>query len=280
MKLHHNTNPKQTVLITGSTGGLGKALAVECARRGWNLILTDQPASNLENFARVLKITYHINILTFACDLSDPNGCSLLMAELQKNVANITMLINVAGIDFEGFFLHQSLRDLQTMVRLNVEGPLSLIHEVIKLRDMQTTFRVINVSSMAAFYPMPIKATYAASKRFLLDLSQALNFELKDDNVSVTALCPAGMPTNRQCVQSINAQGWIGYITTMNTGKVAFLTIEAALRGKPLLIPGIVNGFIHLVSYMVPTYLKMKFIAGRWKTARSKRVSLGELVQV
>ncbi len=190
------------------------------------------------------------------------------------------MLINVAGIDFEGLFVHQSLRDLQTMVRLNVEGPLALIHEVIAFRDPQQPFRIINVSSMAAFYPMPVKATYAASKRFLLDLSRALNMELKSQNASVTALCPAGMPTNPHCVQSIHAQGWIGYITTMNTGKVAYETIEGALKGKSVVVPGMVNRLVNLVGLLVPTSLKMKLISERWTSVRSKRVTLGELRQV
>lgn len=280
MKTNDRSNHKQTVLITGAAGGLGKAFAVECARRGWNLILTDQTAGSLENLARVLESLNQIKIMTFASDLADPNGCSQLVTELINNHINVTMLINVAGIDFEGLFMNQALKDLQTMVRLNVEGPLALIHEIIKLRDKQSTFRVVNVSSMAAFYPMPVKATYAASKRFLLDLSQALNVELKGENVSVTALCPAGMPTNPHCVESIHAQGWAGQITTMNTGKVAFMTIEAALKGRPVVIPGMVNNFLQMISRLVPTQIKMKLISERWKAVRAKRITNGELAQI
>lgn len=280
MKTGKDSISKQTVLITGAAGGLGKAFAMECARRGWDLFLTDQPGHSLENLARILESTNHTTVHTFACDLAEPGSYSLLLGELQQKHTTITMLINVAGIDFEGLFIHQTLQDLQTMVRLNVEGPLALMHEVIAFRDPQQPFRIVNVSSMAAFYPMPVKATYAASKRFLLDLSRALNLEYKSQNASVTALCPAGMPTNTQCIQSIHAQGWIGYVTTLDTGRVAYETIKAALKGRSIVVPGMVNRLVNLIGSLVPVSLKMKLIAERWTSVRSKRVSLGEVGQI
>lgn len=280
MKTTLEFKSKQTVLITGAAGGLGKAFAVECARRGWDLWLTDRPVIHLENLSRTLENAYHVSVRTFACDLAVPNGWTLLMNALRESHVGVTMLINVAGVDFEGLFINQSVADLQTMVRLNIESPLALMHEVIKLRDPRTKFRVINVSSMAAFYPMPVKATYAASKRFLLDLSRALNMEFKEENATVTALCPAGMPTNSACIQSINAQGWAGYITTMNTGRVAFVTIEAALSGKAVVVPGTINRMVQAVSSLVPTTVKMSFIARRWTSVRSRRIAQGELSSI
>lgn len=277
MSAHIHLQSEYTVFITGASGGLGKAFAIECARRGWHLILTDRSSDSMENLCRILESTFPISVKSLSCDLSDPDRYPLLMDELRQNQAVINMLINVAGVDFEGLFMNQSLSDLQSMVRLNIEGPLALTHEVIKLRDLQTAFRIINVSSMAAFYPMPVKATYAASKRFLLDLSQALNMELRDENASVTALCPAGMPTNPHTIQSIDAQGWAGQLTTMNTGRVAYITIEAALKGKSVVVPGLVNQLVNLVGSLVPTSVKIKYIARRWMAVRSKRVAIGEL---
>jgi hypothetical protein len=280
MKTTLELKPKQTVLITGAAGGLGKAFAVECARRGWDLWLTDRTDSPLENLKRMFEDAYHVKVHTIGCDLGIPNGWTNLVNVLRESRANISMLINVAGVDFEGLFLSQPVADLQTMVRLNVESPLALMHEVIKLRIPNTKFRVINVSSLAAFYPMPVKATYAASKRFLLDLSRALNMEFQGENAMVTALCPAGMPTNRHCIQSIDAQGWAGYVTTMNTGRVAFVTIEAALKGKTVVVPGMINRIVQAVSTLLPTTVKMKFIARRWISVRISRIAHGELSSI
>ena len=84
---------------------------------------------------------------------------------------------------------------------------------------------------------MPVKAMYAASKQFLLSFSMALREELKPYGVTVTALCPAGMPTTSECIKAIECQGFAGRITTKNVGYVAAKTIDHALKGHAVYIP-------------------------------------------
>ncbi len=268
---------KQTVLVTGATGGLGKAFALECARRGWEVFLTDQSLSGLETLAQSLRQMYGVQPHIFACDLADQKRRQELLAEVKARKLHFTMLINVAGVDFEGLFLNQPANNLISLLHLNVEAPIELMHEVIRLRRTDSLFRIINVASMAAFYPMPHKAAYAAGKRFLVDLSRAVNLELRPENATVTVLCPAGMPTNPWCVQAIAAQGWAGQLTTLDVGRVAYETLEAALLGKTVVVPGWLNRFIQGVSALVPTGLKMQWIASRWEKVRSKRIANGEL---
>ena len=76
---------------------------------------------------------------------------------------------------------------------------------------------------------MPVKATYAASKRFLLDFSLALRNELREQNATVTVLCPAGLPTTEGCIAAIESQGLMGQLTTEDIGKVAHQTVEAVI---------------------------------------------------
>jgi short-subunit dehydrogenase len=147
----------------------------------------------------------------------------------------------------------------------------------LPFRDQRATFRIINVSSMAAFYPMPVKATYAASKRFVLDFSLALREEVRDLGVSVTALCPAGMPTNKECIDAIEAQGLAGLITTLDAGRVATQTLNAALAGKPVFIPGWVNRVMHALSTLLPPALIAALIHSRWSAVHHKRERLDSL---
>jgi len=130
------------------------------------------------------------------------------------------------------------------ILRLNVEAPVELTHGLLGLRAGDGTFHVVNVASLAAFYPMPYKATYAASKRFLLDFSLALREELRGQGVTVTTVCPAGMPTTPECIAAIEAQGLMGQLTTLNTGSVAARTLDAAVAGRPVYIPGALNRFL------------------------------------
>jgi short-subunit dehydrogenase len=268
---------KGATLITGATGGLGKAFAVECASRGCDLFLTDRSPALLETLACGLRNAYGVRVSTFACDLTDPTLREGLFNQLRSDCTRLTMLINVAGTDYEGLFYDQTFAQIQTILRLNIETTMAMTHEVLPFRDQRATFRIINVSSMAAFYPMPVKATYAASKRFVLDFSLALREEVRDLGVSVTALCPAGMPTNKECIDAIEAQGLAGLITTLDAGRVATQTLNAALAGKPVFIPGWVNRVMHALSTLLPPALIAALIHSRWSAVHHKRERLDSL---
>jgi short-subunit dehydrogenase len=261
------------ILITGAAGGLGKAFAVECASRGHDLILTDLHPQPLATLATGLRNTYRVDAQWHACDLTDAAQRAALFETLAAERRSFWALINVAGLDHEGLFRQQRIEQIRTILRLNIEGGVEMIHALLGLRDRQKTFRIINVASLAAFYPMPYKATYAASKRFLLDFSLALRAELASDDVTVTALCPAGLPTTPDCVNAIAAQGWLGQITTQNIGNVAAETLDAALRGRSVYIPGVLNRLLRVLGGLIPPALIARLINGRWKAARQRAVA-------
>ncbi len=170
---------KSMVFISGATGGLGKAFAVECASRGWDLFLTDLSAERLASLAKGLQNTYGVEVRQKDCDLTDLPSRSRLFETLKAEGLQFWGLINVAGVDFEGPFLEQTREAIRTIIRLNIEATLDVTHELLERTDPSKPFRIITVASLAAFYPMPVKATYAASKQFLVDFSLALRDELR-----------------------------------------------------------------------------------------------------
>ena len=263
---------KSRVFITGATGGLGKAFAVECASRGSDLFLTDISDASLAKLSESLANTYGIKVSFYSCDLTDAGSRAGLYGHIRSRCLMFDFLINVAGLDFEGAFAERTPDQIRTMVRLNIEANLELTHELLKLRDPARTFRIINVSSLAAFYPMPVKAMYSASKRFLLNFSRALGEELRSRNVTVTALCPAGMPTTPECIEAIEAQGLAGRITTCNVGYVASKTIDMALRGKPVYIPGLLNRILRAAGSVVPDSIIARAVGSRWNAAHTRRM--------
>ncbi len=265
---------KSVYMITGATGGLGKAFAAECADRGWDLFLTDLNAARLELLARGLERAYGVEVTYFASDLTDPTSRTALFESLRREGRLFRGLINVAGLDHEGLFTERRSEEITAILRLNVESTLITTHTILEFRDPVITFRIINVSSLAAFFSMPVKATYAASKRFLLDFSLALRNELRDENVTVTALCPAGMPTNEACIAGIEAQGLMGQMTTEDVGRVAYLTLESALHGKAIVIPGTLNRIVRWAGGLIPAASVAELIGSRWRAARQKRSDL------
>jgi short-subunit dehydrogenase len=232
---------RSRVLITGAAGGLGKAFSVDCARRGWDLFLTDIDGERLRRLGEAIARTYGVQVGWAPADLTDPGSCETLFEQILAAPYRFRVLINVAGLDHEGIFLDRSRDEMRTIVDLNIEGTLAVTHALLPRRDPGATFRIITVASLAAFFPMPVKATYAASKRFLVYFSLALREELKGLGATVTILCPAGLPTAASTIEAIEAQGFIGHITTKNIGYVASSTIDRALQGKSIYVPGTLN---------------------------------------
>ncbi len=258
-------------LITGATGGLGKAMAMECASRGWDLFLTDLRSDRLSALAAGLERSYGVSVRYREADLTKPDSRATLFEQMNTDGLRFRGLINVAGLDHEGLFLEKSPEQIIAILRLNIEATLIMTHALLALRDQAVTFRVVNVSSLAAFFSMPVKATYAASKRFILDFSLALRNELREQNVSVTALCPAGLPTTDSCIAAIESQGIMGQLTTEDIGKVAHETIDAALRGQAIVIPGFLNRVIRWLGGLVPATSVAEFVGWRWRTAQHRR---------
>jgi short-subunit dehydrogenase len=259
---------KSYLMITGATGGLGSAFVLEAAKKGYDLFLTDLSAEGA-HFADRLAEKFNISVLYQPCDLSDERAREQLLTIIKQEGYRFWGLINVAGLDYEGAFLERNRMQILKILQINILGTMDLVHGILPLHDPDQRFRLINVCSLAGFYPMPFKASYAASKRFLLDISRALKEEIKTFG-TVTALCPSGMPTTVECMRSMFAQGFWGLATSMNPEEVARITLKAALKGKFVVIPGFLNQFIHAISSLVPQSLAAKYVAKRWSTAREK----------
>jgi short-subunit dehydrogenase len=263
------------VLITGASGGLGRALACECARRGWRLFLTDLNANGLEALKCGLEREYGTTVVARACDLTNAEDVGEMLRLIDERGLRFDMLLNVAGGDYEGGLLTRPCENLLRIVSLNIEATLRITHGVLERRVPGRRFNVVFVSSLASKYPMPLKATYAASKRFLLDFSIALGQELKSQNVRVTALCPAGLATTPEAIRGISAQGIWGSLTTNKLESVAQGTINRALSGRRIYIPGILNRTLSAAGSVVPQTFVAKVIYSRWRAAQRKWLDPG-----
>lgn len=258
------------VMITGASGGLGRALANECARRGYSLLLTDLRAESLRALQIGLVRQYGVDVAVKACDLTSEASVNELFEFVDRNSLCFDMLMNVAGIDHEGGFLTVERKKILDIVGLDVVATLRVTHGMLQRRRPGRRFHLLFVSSLASLYPMPLKATYAASKRFLLDFSIALGHELKSQNVGVMALCPAGLATTPEAVQGIAAQGFWGDVTTSRLESVVRRTVSNLLRGQKVYIPGSLNRTLAFVGRLLPASTVSALIYRRWKGAQAK----------
>jgi short-subunit dehydrogenase len=253
------------VMITGAAGGLGRALANECGRRGYNLFLTDINEDGLLCIKRGLERQFDVVVATAACDLTNAESVDKMLAIIDKHEICFDMLLNVAGLDFEGGFMGREREELVKIVLLNNAATLRITHAIIKRRRPGKPFTIVFVSSLASMFPMPLKATYAASKRFLLDFAASLRQELRSEDVNVLTLCPGGMATTQETIRSIQAQGFWGNATTNPLEGVACYTIDRALAGKSLYVPGKLNQILSFFGKIIPRSWVAAVVYWRWK---------------
>ncbi len=256
-----------TVMITAAAGGLGKAFAAECASRGWDLFLTDIRGNLLGPLAEGLTRQFGVKVAHYPADLTSETDRDALWQEIDRRGLTFDFIINVAGMEFEGAFADRSVEELRTILRLNVEGGVEMTSQVLRRRSSRSRFYILNVSSLAGFYPMPMKAVYAASKRFIIEYSLALREELRSAGVNVTVLCPAGIPTCERSIRGIERQGFIGLLTMSHVGDVAYRAIQHTLKDRAVYIPGFLNRLIYLSSSILPATWKAAFVWRRWSKA-------------
>jgi uncharacterized protein len=276
-------------MITGASGGLGGAFALEAARRGWNLVLVDLPDTGLEELGRRLRRCYRIETKCLTLDIADGTARASIREWVEESGIALGLLVNNAGTGCHASFDTASLDTLAGIVSVNVQATVQLTHLLLPAlrRQVRVLGRgrrqrpgIINVASLAAFYPMPAMAVYAASKSFILNFTLALREELHGEGVLVSALCPAGMLTNRDTVEQVRAQGFFGRITTWRPEEVAVVALRQAARGKAVIIPGIVNRLIKLIGAAVPRSLVVRCIGRRWREAENALRPRGEVSPV
>ena len=259
------------VIITGASGGLGRAFACECACRGYDLLLTDMNEKLLEDIKQGIQKQFkNIQVLSFCCDIVVEGQVDKLCEFAIKNNFSPNILLNIAGIDFEGSFEHLSCENARRIVDVNINGTMLITHKVLDIRDKNNKFYIMFVSSFASKQPMPLKATYAASKRYLLDFSLALGEELKEKNIYTMALCPSGMPTNDGCIELIKAQGFWGRATTVKLNDVTRKSLDYMFRGRKTYVPGLANKFIEFLLFFTPPKLAARYVYKRWHKSQEK----------
>ena len=250
-------------LITGATGGLGKAFVELCAAQKDNLLLTGRSAEKLQALrAEILKKHAELDVLIFAADLSKDDSRYALTEWISEKNVKIKRLINVAGADIQKAFADYTQEKIAFQCRATFEGAVSLCHAAIK--NKVERLEIVNISSVSGIYPMPYFALYSALKGALTSFSVSLREEMKGKNVKVTAVLPGAMPTRADVKEQIKGQGLWGKLAAKSPAFVAEKSLRAVAKNKRQIIPGFWNKVMNFGTKLLPLSWKLKFIAKRW----------------
>lgn len=243
------SDPRWTV-ITGASSGIGAEMARIAAARGRSLVLVARRADRLEALRSELA-RGQVRVETIVIDLERPEGAGELLAGLERLGIAPDTLVNNAGFGLRGGFATMPYEDQIAMVELNVVTLTRLCRLVLPGLVARRRGGIVNVSSMAAFQAIPFMGVYAATKAYVLSLSEAMHEEVRDRGVVVTAVCPG--PTATEFTIRANLEkSKIFTSGAMSAGTVARLGWDAYEAGRAVAVTGAANHALKAVSHLVP----------------------------
>ncbi len=248
----------RTVVITGGSRGLGLTLARQFASRGANLALVARDADELER-AREELSAYHVEVLTIACDVTEPEQVESMMARVRDCFGDIDVLINNAGTIQVGPMEEMTVPDYEEAMRLHFYAPLYTTLAVLPEMRKRQSGRIVNIASIGGKIAIPHLLPYSASKFALVGLSEGLRSELLKDNIFVTTVCPGLVRSGSHVNARFKGQNRAEY-TLFSIGNAAPLLSTNVESAATQIINACKFGDAELI-FSVPTHIAEKFHA-------------------
>lgn len=231
-------------LVTGASSGIGRDIAKELSKRGYDLILVARNVERLEEVKKQIQTKAEI----VSMDISKEENCEKLFQDYK----DIDILVNNAGFGDCGHFEETSLdKDLQ-MIKTNIIAYHILTKLYLKEMIKNNSGKILNVASIAGFMPGPLMATYYSTKAYIVRLSEAIRTELKKQKskVKISILCPGPVNTNFNKVADVEFA-----IKGLSSEYVAKYTVKKFLKGKFYIIPGLSIKLAKIGAKIAPTNL-------------------------
>lgn len=250
-------NTRKTVLVTGASSGIGYELSKLFAKNDYNLVLVARDQLKLEQAAKEICLEFPVQIEIITKDLSIVTSPLEIFTELQNKNINIDILVNNAGLNVYGPFSETDLQKEIQMIHINLISLTQLTK--LFLPDMldRKYGKILNVGSTGSFVPGPLCAVYCATKAYVLSFSEALSEELKNTNVTITALCPGATKTNfakRAGMEHIK----LFTQDVMEADKVAEIGYNSLMNGETIAIAGLKNKLtVNLLKFIPRKIVRM-----------------------
>lgn len=246
---------KNIVIITGASSGFGREFV--------KLFVKNRAIDEIWAIARgkeklkQLVRRFGKKVRTFSMDLSDKRKIQEFEAVIQKENVSVAYLINNAGYgkfcSYENLDVNQSIN----MIDLNISAVVAM--GLVCIPYMKKGSHIINIASQASFQPLPYLNLYSATKAFVRNYSRALNVELKEKGITVTAVCPGWMRTAFFDRAEIGAKKAIKNFMGMATpDRVAARALQDARRGKDISVYSSYVKLAHIVAKLLPQRAMMR----------------------
>ncbi len=244
-------------LITGASKGIGKAIAIELAKKKNNLLLVARNEEQLATLAEEIIKDYKVDCNFIAMDLSEDNAGLKLFNWCANNDFVVDILVNNAGYGLSGNVENYDMAAYHNMMQVNMATPLALILQFLPQLKQQPKAYILNIASSAAYQAVPGLCVYAATKSFVFSLSRGLRYELRNTSVSVTVVNPGTTDTNFANRAQVTNERALKAAEKLNMTPeaVAKIAVDGMYAGKAEVIPGFINKLGAFLTVILPNKL-------------------------
>jgi len=242
---------KKYALITGATVGIGYELAKLFAADGYHLVIVARTEEDLQQRTEEFQQQYGIDVIPIVKDLFQPNAAFELYDEVKSLNINVSTLVNDAGQGQYGLFLQSDIRRQLEIIQLNISSLTVLTYLFAKDMVKRNEGKILQLASIASELPGPWQAVYHGTKAYVLSFTEALIRELKDTEVTMTALQPGATDTdffNKAEMQ----QSKILDTKLSDPAEVAKDGYKALMRGDDKVVSGFKNKAMTAMSNIMP----------------------------
>lgn len=254
---------RRVALVTGATGGIGKAMAEALASDGIDIVVTGREPLAVRRIATELRSRFDVKVYPIIVDLAEEGGPERLFMQVASRGIELDYLINNAGVGVFGTFEQSLLADEVAMLRLNVLAP-TILCKLFLPQLARRRGRVMNVASVAAFQPGPFMAVYYASKAYVLSFTEALATEWEGRGVTFTTFCPGPTRSGFQARAVMEHSRLVRGKLLADADGVGRAGVIAMMEGRRVAIPGLANRL---------TAIAVKWLPRRWVSRAVMKMS-------
>ena len=242
MKLTSNT-----ILITGGASGIGYELTKQLTALGNTILITGRDQAKMDRAKAAFP-----RIHTFRSDVSDPKAIATLFENVTKQIPELNILVNNAGI-MRKINVHEagSLEDITREIEINLSGPIRMVKQFLPHLKTKSEAAIINVSSGLAFVPLPISPVYCATKAGLHSFTESLRVQLKNTKVKVFELAPPA--TQTELLGDFNFEDMKG-VSIMKVEDMVKVAVKGMQADRFEIRPGQANQ-LKLMSRLAPGFI-------------------------
>ena len=254
----HTTH--RVAAITGASSGLGRALAVELARRQYHIAIADVDADGAEETLCLIRAVGGEGFFAHV-DVREPDAVADFAEQVFDRWGRCDLLVNNAGVGSSGKVGDVSLEDWRWCLDINLRGPIYGCHVFVPIMRRQGYGHIVNIASIAAYAQAPRMGPYNVSKAGVVALSESLRAELIGTGVGVSVVCPAFFPTNIAASmrftdprEQASAQRFLS-ASSLSASKVAEAILEAVERNEPFVVLPATARFIFYTRRLFPALM-------------------------